>query len=126
MIWILWLIFIFADAWFNVWRERKYKIIRHGINVVYRSLAGVAFVWGFGLWGDWLRLTFFILAAFFSFWFLFNLTVNMLKRLPINHLGKKAILDRFEQATLPWVVWAFFKIILASSFIYYYYNTDLL
>lgn len=121
MIWIIWIVFILADAWFNDYRiERKWKI-NHWVNVAYRSVIGFAFLFFIPTI---LQTLIFVLGGFFSFWLLFNLFLNYLRGLPLDYLGKDSLLDRFEAGAPTFIMWT--KLVCSAAFIYAYYHTELL
>lgn len=120
MIWITVLLFIFSDAAFNHWRERKGHAINHWWNGLYRVAFGALLVWGYGIYLlQWQQMVFFAISAFFWFWLLFNLILNKFNELPWYYLGTRAILDRIE-GTAP-AFWMWVKIACAPSFLYFFY-----
>lgn len=119
MIWIIWLLIIVGDAWFNHWRESKGGI-NHYVNGSYRFAIAVILLWIFGIHG-WQRF-FFITGGFFSFWLFFNLALNKLDGRKLFGLGTTSVLDRPE-TRYPNIAWPFWKFVLAFiSVVAYYLN----
>lgn len=133
MIWIIWLLIVIADGLFNYFEIQKGLNIYHGLNGLYRFFAWLILGMCFGVFSlskhfrqwDWLVILMYALGAFFSFWLLFNLLLNILRGKPLDYLGKAAILDRIE-SNVPFIAAVFWKAVLASGFIYAFYNTQLL
>ena len=138
MIFVYWQIFIVLDAQWNHWKIKRDIHIFHGLEGVYRTVAGIAFVLIghvatireiFSLHFDhWhiLALMSFAIGGFFQFWLTFNIILNKMdgfKGLEVfTHLSDKSILDRLEGKMPSIVARYFFKVLFASGFIYGFYN----
>jgi hypothetical protein len=106
------MLFIFADSvchWIFI--QNRFSIY-HDVAGMYRVLWAVAMFIVFGEGG---------LAAFFTFWLLFNIYLNLLRKLPITYLGEDSWLDRFESSVTPELAIPL-KIFLAAQFWLFYFN----
>lgn len=125
MIFVIWILFIIADAYWNAIKIKRNIHIFHGFEALYRA---VAFI---GLWAithlhelNLLQNISFSLACFFSGWLVFNIALNAFRKLPITYLGEASILDRFEVLCPSRVATMFFKLCLAAGAISaFYYGT---
>lgn len=123
MIWVLTLVFIVLDAKYNAALINKGYQINHYWNGTYRAVFYGLLVLLFrpSLTQD----LFFIIGAFFSHWLIFNITLNLFRKLAWNYLGKdSSVLDRLESNAQLFVLWC--KLALAITGIYIYYHTNLL
>lgn len=123
MIWILVVIFVIGDAYWNHLRIEKGNKINHFWNAAYRIVFYGLLVYLYRM--PYLQILMFLLGAFFLAWILFNLVLNFLQEKPFDYLGTASLLDRLERK-LPWIVFFVWKVIAASGFIYGYFNTQLL
>lgn len=123
MIWILVILFVAGDAYYNYLRIEHGNKINHYWNGAYRVAFYGLLVYLYQM--SVLQTLMFLLGSFFLAWLLFNLFLNFLRKKPFDYLGNESLLDRFEKK-LPWIVWFVWKVIAASGFIYGYYNTQLL
>src|SRR5579864_1226385 len=97
MIFIIWILFIIADAYWNAVKIKRNIHIFHGFEAIYRSIASLS------LWAiahihelNLLQNISFVIGCFFSGWLVFNIALNAFRKLPITYLGESSILDRFE------------------------------
>lgn len=122
MIWVLTLAFIILDAKYNAVLINKGYQINHYWNGTYRTVfyGLLALLFRPSLTQD----LFFIIGAFFSHWLIFNIALNLFRKLAWDYLGKGSILDRLESNAQLFVIWC--KLTLAITGVYTYYHTDLL
>lgn len=132
MIWIIWLLFIVADAYWNFEEMAKLHLkIRHGLESVYRAVFAIGLAFAFDLQHAfpssrhlthlvWLM---YALGTFFSFWLIFNLLINFFFHQPAGQVGKTSILDKLESKGMP-IASIFWKTVLAWGFIYGFYNVE--
>lgn len=87
---VIWILFIIVDAFIHRNEiEFKKHPIKYGVRTIPRVLVALTlFVSEDALW----HRT--VLFMFFSFWFLFDTTLNILRKLPVSYAGKRAWTDR--------------------------------
>ena len=125
MIWVIWILLIVGDAYWNAVKIKKGLHIFHGFEALYRAVAFVA-----------LHLTFHIhelnltqniafgVGCFFSGWLVFNIALNGFRGLSITYLGDESILDKIEALVPIRMATIFFKFVLAAGAISaFYYGT---
>ncbi len=124
MIWIIWLLVIIADAYWNRIKINKGLHIFHGFEGLYRAIAGIGLALCFGLQHQtWKVELMYVLGTFFEAWLFYNLFLNWFRHLPFDHLGNN-ILDKVEAKAPTFVDWI--KLVCTAAFIYGFYHTDLL
>lgn len=127
MIWILWFLFIIEEVirnWYVI--EIKKRNINHNTEATIRiAFATLLLLLMFPKNGNLLHVMCWFIGAFFSFWLLFNIGLNALRGKPFGYVGKAALLDKLEAVSPSIIFNVFAKLIIAISFIYGYYNTEL-
>lgn len=126
MIWIIWLVFIIEEAFRNNYLINRGKDIAHNTESVVRIIVATALLLAmFPVHGTWLHVMCWYLGAFFTFWLFFNIILNALRNKPFGYVGEGSVLDRLEALSPSVIFPVLAKAILASGFIYGYYNTHL-
>lgn len=125
MIFLVWILIIVADAYWNALKIEENVKIFHGFEALYRAMAFVALHLVFHVHElNFLQNVAFALGCFFSGWLVFNIALNGFRGLPITYLGTGSILDRIEALIPIRIATMFFKLILACGAISaFYYGT---
>ena len=125
MIFVIWIILIIADAYWNARKIKKGVKILHGIESIYRIAAFTGLYFIFHIHElNIIQNVAFGLGCFFSGWLMFNIALNWFRGLPITYLGTGSILDRIEALVPIRIATIFFKFVLACGAISaFYYGT---
>lgn len=125
MIWIIWILVVIADAYWNAIKIENGLHIFHGFEAVYRCIAFALIYWLFKIYDlNQLQNIVFALGCFFSGWSVFNIALNGFRGLSVFYLGNTSILDRFEALCPSQLATIFFKLVLATGAISaFYYGT---